>query len=73
MAGSTKRPRAAYGLLFGSIVWSSAYVVLPPTDCAGAFGVKDEVQELGVHMLDEYEHDPSIRPFVAQGFEVLTF
>jgi hypothetical protein len=31
VAASTRRPRAAYGLLFGPIVWSTAYLVLPPT------------------------------------------
>lgn len=31
VAGSTKRPRAANGLLFGPVVWSTAYLVLPPT------------------------------------------
>ncbi len=41
--------------------------------CADAFGVKDEVQEHGVHMLDEYEHDPSLHRLVADEFEVLTF
>jgi uncharacterized membrane protein YagU involved in acid resistance len=30
-AGSTSRPRVAYGLPFGAVVWSTAYVVLPPT------------------------------------------
>ena len=31
VAGSTRRPRASLGLLFGPVVWSTAYVVLPPT------------------------------------------
>jgi hypothetical protein len=31
VAGSTSRPRAVYGLLFGPIVWSTQYLVLPPT------------------------------------------
>jgi hypothetical protein len=31
VAGSTRRPRATDGLLFGPIVWSTAYLVLPPT------------------------------------------
>lgn len=31
VAGSTKRARATGGLLFGPIVWSTAYLVLPPT------------------------------------------
>jgi hypothetical protein len=31
VAGSTRRPGATWGLLFGPIVWSTAYLVLPPT------------------------------------------
>ncbi len=31
VAGSTRRPRTTYGLLFGPIVWSTAYLVLPTT------------------------------------------
>ena len=31
VAGSTSRPRTVYGLLFGPIVWSTAYLVLPST------------------------------------------
>ena len=29
VAGSLRRPRVAYGLAFGAIVWASGYVVLP--------------------------------------------
>ncbi len=42
-------------------------------DCAGAFGVEESVEENGVPMLDEYDHHPSLRTLVAEGFEVLTF
>lgn len=31
VAGSTRRPRPRYGLLFGPVVWSTAYLVLPST------------------------------------------
>jgi hypothetical protein len=31
VAGSTRRPRATGGLIFGPVVWSTAYLVLPPT------------------------------------------
>ncbi|MGH2706500.1 MAG: hypothetical protein ACRDJ4_15860 [Actinomycetota bacterium] len=30
-AGATAAPRVVFGLAFGPLVWSSAYVVLPPT------------------------------------------
>jgi hypothetical protein len=29
VAASTRRPRTRYGLLFGPLVWSTAYLVLP--------------------------------------------
>jgi hypothetical protein len=31
VVGSTRKPRTMYGLLFGPLVWSTAYVALPPT------------------------------------------
>jgi hypothetical protein len=31
VAGSTRRPRATDGLIFGPVVWSTAYLVLPQT------------------------------------------
>jgi hypothetical protein len=31
VAASARRPRASYGLVFGPIVWSTAYLVLPAT------------------------------------------
>lgn len=41
--------------------------------CAAAFGVKDEVKERGVTLLDEHEGHPSIRKLVTEGYQVLTF
>lgn len=31
VAGSTNRPGVTYELLFGPIVWSTVYLLLPPT------------------------------------------
>ncbi len=41
--------------------------------CAGAFGVKEEVENLGITLLDEYKGHPSIRTLVEQGYEIVTF
>ena len=41
--------------------------------CAGAFGVKQDVENLGIALLDEYEGHPSIKKLVDQGYEVVTF
>jgi len=41
--------------------------------CAGAFGVEDSVEEAGLTLVDEYEGHPSVRDFVADGHEVITF
>lgn len=41
--------------------------------CAKAFGVKKELVDLGVPLLDEYEKHPSLRRLAADGYEVITF
>jgi hypothetical protein len=41
--------------------------------CSFAFGVKDEVEASGIPLLDEYDHHPSVRGWVAKGYQVLTF
>lgn len=41
--------------------------------CASAFGVKKEVQQSGVPLLEEYERHPSIRRLVSSGYQVVTF
>lgn len=41
--------------------------------CAGAYGVKDQVERIGVELLEEYEGHPSVRSLVNDGYEVVTF
>jgi hypothetical protein len=41
--------------------------------CAGAFGVREQIEQSEVSLLDEHEGHPSIRTLVADGYEVLTF
>jgi hypothetical protein len=41
--------------------------------CADAFGVGDAVDDSGVERIDEYDGHPSVRSFVADGYEVITF
>jgi hypothetical protein len=41
--------------------------------CASAFGVKEDVVATGIPLLEEYRQHPSLRRFISEGFEVLTF
>lgn len=41
--------------------------------CSTAYGVKDKVEKTGVKLLDDYDGHPSVRSFVADGFQVMTF
>jgi hypothetical protein len=41
--------------------------------CAKAYGVRDEVQASGVELLDEFDQHPSLRTYLADGFQVVTF
>ena len=41
--------------------------------CASAYGVRDDVERAGIALLDEYEHHPSIRRLVTDGYSVVTF
>ena len=40
---------------------------------AGAFGVEDAVADAGVVSLDDRDGHPSVRSFVEDGYEVITF
>jgi hypothetical protein len=41
--------------------------------CAGAFEVREELEESGIPLLREHEGHPSVRGLVADGYEVITF
>lgn len=41
--------------------------------CAGAYGVKDEIEHTDVDLLDEFEGHPSVRKLISNGYQVLTF
>lgn len=41
--------------------------------CADVFGVEDSVETAGLALVDEFEGHPSVREFVADGYEVITF
>ena len=41
--------------------------------CAGAYGVKDQIEETGVDLLDEFGGHPSIRKLMSNGYDVITF
>jgi hypothetical protein len=41
--------------------------------CAGRYGVREQVEQAGIALLDEYDQHPSIRRLLADGYEVVTF
>lgn len=41
--------------------------------CAGAFGVKSQVEKSGLPLLNEYKSHPSLRKLFAEGYQVVTF
>lgn len=52
-AGSATKPRAAYGLILGPVVWSTAYVVLPPAklyEPIWKYDVKTLTKDLSAHL-----------------------
>jgi hypothetical protein len=41
--------------------------------CARAYGVKDEIEDTGIPLVDEYKGHPSIRDLIERGYHVITF
>jgi hypothetical protein len=41
--------------------------------CAKSFGVKRQVEESGIPLLEEYAGHPSLQRLVSQGYQVITF
>ncbi len=41
--------------------------------CADAFDATHDLERENVHLLDEYEHHPSLRALLVDGFQILTF
>ncbi|MBA3736463.1 MAG: DsrE family protein [Actinobacteria bacterium] len=41
--------------------------------CAERYGVKEQIEQAGIALLDEYEEHPSIRKLLADGYQVVTF
>ena len=41
--------------------------------CAGAYGVKDQIEEAGIPFLAEYHGHPSLRDLMSRGYQILTF
>lgn len=41
--------------------------------CAKAFGVFKEVKDFEINLLDEYDQHPSLRNFIKDGYQVITF
>ena len=41
--------------------------------CSGAYGVKEQVEQAGVRLLDDFEGHPSLRTLIGDGYAVVTF
>jgi hypothetical protein len=41
--------------------------------CAKAFGVRREIEEAGITLLEDFEQHPSLRSYLASGYQVVTF
>lgn len=41
--------------------------------CAKAFGVINEVKKTDIELLDEYDQHPSLRNFIVDGYQIVTF
>ena len=41
--------------------------------CSKAFGVINEVRKTDVTLLDDYDDHPSLRSYIADGYQVVTF
>jgi hypothetical protein len=41
--------------------------------CADAYGAKDQVEQAGVELMDDYEGHPSVRKLIFEGYQVMTF
>ncbi len=41
--------------------------------CSKAFGVREQVEQSPISLIDEYEGHPSVHRYVAEGYEVVTF
>ncbi len=41
--------------------------------CSKAFGVEAEVKEAGITLLDEFDKHPSVRKYIANDYDVITF
>lgn len=41
--------------------------------CAGAYGVKEQIEASDVELLDEFDGHPSIRRLMSNGYQIITF
>lgn len=41
--------------------------------CAGAFEAKEAIEAEGIPLLEEHDRHPSLRKYVVDGYEVITF
>ncbi len=41
--------------------------------CSKAFGVINEVRKTGMKLLDDYDNHPSLRSYISDGYQIVTF
>lgn len=41
--------------------------------CADAFGVLNEVEESDIKLLDDFDDHPSLRSYIQEGYQIVTF
>ncbi|MEX2536660.1 MAG: hypothetical protein WD273_13775 [Trueperaceae bacterium] len=41
--------------------------------CSAAFGAKAGVEAAGIELLDDYDNHPSLRSYVENGYQIITF
>ncbi|RMG67993.1 MAG: hypothetical protein D6715_03460 [Calditrichaeota bacterium] len=63
-------PEHKYHALYQSVKQSIAGVC---KYCAAAFGVKNQIETLGLPLVGEFDDHPSLRKYLAEGYHVLTF
>jgi hypothetical protein len=66
LANPEHRSHRLYAAVRDRVAGACAY-------CAAAFGVKDKVEAAGAPLLDDFNQHPSLRRYLVDGDQILTF
>lgn len=66
LANPSNRSHALFESVRGSIAGACSY-------CASAFKVRDQIEAAGIPLLSEFDHHPSLRKLIADGYQIITF